>query len=124
MNLSPKGRKRFCMKEVIMVAVALLLGILFGTVVRYWMDSKYIDEIGEVYEKDKADFKRTMEMREKMNINTINNLHKMLLERDKTIVSQDKELDGYKMEKAAWMKQLENVSDPVPGNDEFGGITL
>ena len=123
------------MKEVIMVAVALLLGILFGTIVRYWMDIKYIYEINELYEKDKAYLKRTMQMREKMHINTENRLQRLLLDRDKTIyeyekvrcvpdvanmsVEEKKKVIGTK----EWFNALTDVSEPAPNDDvNYGGF--
>lgn len=122
--------------EVLMVIFALLIGTAFGMVVRYFMDNKYIDEINELYEKDKAYLKRTMQMREHMHINTENRLQRLLLDRDKTIYEYEKvrcapdvaNMSAEEKKKVIgtkeWFNALTDVSDPVPGNDEFGGITL
>jgi hypothetical protein len=127
--------------EVLMVIFALLIGIAFGMVVRYFMDNKYIDEINELYEKDKSYLKRTMQMREHMHINTVNRLHQLILERDKTINEYDKakynahvapdvaEMSVEEKKKIIgtkeWFNALTDVSEPLPDDDDdvkYGGF--
>ena len=128
------------MKEILMVTLALLLGIGFGMVVHYFLDSRYMSELKLIYEKEKDSMQRTLEMREKMHINTFNRLQNDLLERDKMINSLMNELDEVRMTGTVksvpvqkkdvlgskeWFNALTDIDSPVGGDKvDFGGLEL